>query len=253
MAHRPERRAVVRRVDGAYVKVVRPEKTAQVAQAARAAAVPGLRVPDVIGVDEAAGTVTTAALPGRTLHQLLVHASPQAVPAATALGRDLAVLHASPVPPAAAVHDGAAELAVLTRWEKLAGIHGVGRPVEAPDRRLLQDAGPLVPVHRDLHDKQALVDGDGRVGLLDFDLAAAGEAALDLANLLVHLELRGLQGLASPALIRAVAEAVLEGYAPTAAVLARIPVYDAATRRRLVAVYSFRPRQAAAARRLLAD
>ncbi|WP_396134697.1 phosphotransferase [Cellulomonas sp. ATA003] len=51
-------------------------------------------------------------------------------------------------------------------------------------------------VHRDLHDKQLLVDGSGGIGLLDFDLAAAGEAALDLANLLVHLELRVHQGCA---------------------------------------------------------
>lgn len=124
VAHRPERRAVVRRADGAYAKVVRPERTAQVARAARAAAVPGLRVPRVVDVDERRGVVTTAALPGVTLHQLLVHAAPEAVPAARAVGAALAVLHASPLAPGAVVHDAAAELAVLHRWEQLAAGHG---------------------------------------------------------------------------------------------------------------------------------
>jgi len=252
VAHRPERRAVVRSADGTYAKVVRPEHAAQVAEATRAAAVPGLHVPRVLDVDETAGVVTTAALPGVTLHQLLADRSSQAVAAARAVGAALALLHASPLPVGAVVHDGAAELAVLHRWERLAAAHGFAGAEPLPD--VLPGpggAGPLVPVHRDLHDKQALFDGD-RVGLLDFDLAAAGEAALDLANLLVHLELRGLQGIGTSELVRAAADAVLEGYAPSEAVLARLPAYDLATRRRLVAVYGFRPRHAAAARRLLA-
>lgn len=252
VAHRPERRAVVCRADGAYAKVVRPERAAQVARAARAAAVPGLHVPQVVDVDEARGVVTTAVLPGVTLHRLLVEGAPGAVAAARAVGAALAVLHASPLAPGAVVHDAAAELGVVRRWERLAAAHGLAAGPALPDLRLADPtaAGPFVPVHRDLHDKQALVDGD-RVGLLDFDLAAAGEAALDLANLLVHLELRGLQGTGSPALVQAAADAVLEGYAPSGAVLARVAAYDLATRRRLVAVYGFRPRHAAAARQLL--
>ena len=88
-------------------------------------------------------------------------------------------------------------------------------------------------------------------GLLDFDLAAAGEAALDLANLLVHLELRALQGVCDAEVARAAAGAVLAGYRPGPDVRRRLAVYDEAARRRLVAVYAFRPASGAAARRLL--
>lgn len=53
---------------------------------------------------------------------------------------------------------------------------------------------PLVWAHGDLHDKQILAAG-GRspLGLLDFDDTAQAEAALDLANLDVHLELHARQ------------------------------------------------------------
>lgn len=252
VAHRPERRAVVRRPDGAYSKVVRPGHIAAAVRAARAARGIGLRVPEIIGVDEQAGFFTTAPLPGRTLHALLAAHAPGVVTAARAVGTALAVLHAAPVPVGAPMHDGAAELAVLRRWERLAQTHGVLSDVPVGDCGLLQPSLPLVRVHRDLHDKQVLVADDGTVGMLDFDLAAAGEAALDLANLLVHLELRGLQDICGPDLARAAGLAVLDGYAPSDAVLARMPVYDAAARRRLAAVYAWRPRHAAAARLLAA-
>lgn len=252
VAHRPERRAVVRRGDGSYTKVLRAGRAADVARAARAAAVPGLRVPRVLAVDSSAGTVTTSALPGRTLHELLAVGAPEAVVAARATGRALATLHAFRPVGDAPLHDGAAELQVLRRWEALAAVHGLAADLPAPadDAGLTGPAQALVPVHRDLHDKQVLLAGAG-VGLLDFDLAALGEPALDLANLLVHLELRVLQGLARPGLARATADAALEGYGPGSATLARLPAYDRAARRRLVAVYAFRPRHAAAARLLL--
>ncbi len=49
---------------------------------------------------------------------------------------------------------------------------------------------PLVWAHGDLHDKQILaVGGPSPLALLDFDDSAQAEAALDLANLDVHLEL----------------------------------------------------------------
>ncbi len=250
VAHRPERRAVVRLADGTYAKVVRPDRTAEVARAARNATATGLRVPEVLDVDPVAGVVTTSALPGRTLHDLLRAGSADVPGAAREVGRVLASLHASPLRPGGVVHDAAAEQRVLDRWTGLAVAHGAGGA--APRiAGLAAGQGPLVPVHRDLHDKQLLVDVDGSVGLLDFDLAAAGEAALDLANLLVHLELRALQGACHPEVARAAAGAVLAGYRPGPDVRRRLAVYDEAARRRLVAVYAFRPASRAAARRLL--
>ena len=50
---------------------------------------------------------------------------------------------------------------------------------------------PTVWTHGDLHDRQVISrNGGSPFGLLDFDDAAQSEAARDLANLDVHLELR---------------------------------------------------------------
>jgi aminoglycoside phosphotransferase (APT) family kinase protein len=58
---------------------------------------------------------------------------------------------------------------------------------------------PMVWNHGDLHDMQVIArDGGSPFGLLDFDDAAQGEAARDLANLDVHLELRLRQNTLTP-------------------------------------------------------
>ena len=88
-----------------------------------------------------------------------------------------------------------------------------------------------------------VVDDDGAVGLLDFDLMAVGPPAVDLANVLVHLDLRVRQGLvADAAPLRA---AVLEGYQPGEDQLAELPRRERTTWQRLAAVYAFRPPRSA--------
>jgi hypothetical protein len=239
LAHRPERRAVVRG-PGGYTKLVRPDRFPAVAAAAgRAAALP-VRVPRVLAADAGGGRLTTAALPGRPLHELLD--TPAAVPACRALGAALAALHAAPVPAGTPRHDAAAEAAVLHRWTDLArawGAADVAVPPAVLEELRTGGSGPAVPLHRDLHDRQVLVADDGPVGLLDFDLLAAGEPALDLANLLAHLSLRQRQGLVDDA--RPLRAAVLEGYRLEPEVAARVPVHEVVTRARLAAVYAFRP------------
>jgi aminoglycoside phosphotransferase (APT) family kinase protein len=48
------------------------------------------------------------------------------------------------------------------------------------------------PVHRDFYEDQ-LLDGAGGLGILDFDDAAMSEPAVDVANLVAHLELLGVR------------------------------------------------------------
>jgi aminoglycoside phosphotransferase (APT) family kinase protein len=86
-----------------------------------------------------------------------------------------------------------------------------------------------------------LLEDTGPIGLLDLDLAACGDPALDLANLLVHFELRALQEHCSDARARACAVALLEGYSPDPPLLGRLAAYAAATRLRLAGLYCFRP------------
>jgi aminoglycoside phosphotransferase (APT) family kinase protein len=268
VAHRPERRAVLCRTtcSGAvvYDKHVRPDRTAALVRSAAGAAAASLRVPRVVDVDLELGIVTTQELPGRTLHELLGAADVApavVVAAARGTGRALAALHAGAVPPGAPAHDVSAEVAVCLRWLAAARGHQVldSALADALSQRaaaLAADPGAapvLAPLHRDLHDKQVLVPPHGPVGLLDLDLAAAGEPSLDLANLLVHLRLRALQCHTSEALARACAAAGLEEYAPSPAVEDRLAAYDRTARWRLAAVYAFRPAGAAAALALLED
>ena len=65
---------------------------------------------------------------------------------------------------------------------------------------------------------------------------AAGDPALDLANLVEHLLLRGRQGvLADP---DSAVEALLSGYRPDEDTSSRVTSYRAPSARRLVAVYA---------------
>ena len=67
---------------------------------------------------------------------------------------------------------------------------------------------------------------------------AAGDPALDLANLIEHLLLRRRQGvLADPA---SAVQALLSGYRPDEDVSSRVDSYRALAARRLAVVYAFR-------------
>jgi aminoglycoside/choline kinase family phosphotransferase len=101
------------------------------------------------------------------------------------------------------VHSPEVEVADLRRWVNRWLRHYNDVPEAASQRatlsaradyvirNLLRTApDPLVWAHGDLHDKQILAaGGPSPLGLLDFDDTAQAEAAVDLANLDVHLEL----------------------------------------------------------------
>ena len=257
VSHRPERRAVLRRVPvpaagtGApesgrdevqYAKVVPLKKHRGLETSARLAASLPLRTPRVLAADPVRGTVTTAALPGVPLHDLL--SGPRAVASCTAAGAALAEVHGLSPPGDLRHHGWSHEQAVTQRWEHLATRFGVGSSgsqerKHSVEARTGADPEEMVLIHRDFHDLQVLVAEDGSVGVLDFDLMALGDPSLDLANLLAHLELRCRQGVVSDA--GPLRQAVLSGYAPTPAVLSRVAGYEALAARRLAAVYGFRP------------
>jgi aminoglycoside phosphotransferase (APT) family kinase protein len=199
--------------------------------------------------------VRLRAVPGRALHDRLADADLPG--AAAAAGAALRALHDGPLPVGAPVRDARAEIAGLEhRAVALAAHAAPGSPARALAQRMLAlaarvagelrtgAAGRTVAVHGDLHDKQILVADDGTVGIIDFDTLTAGEAALDLANLVVHLELRALQGACTAGAAAAAGRALLDAYAPDAAMRARMPAYARATRLRLAWLYAFRPSRA---------
>ncbi len=253
VVHRPERRGVVRTDEGeglTFTKVVRPRRTAGIVhRMEQAAAVPGLRAPHVTGADERAGTIRMSTLPGRTLHDLLTGGVPEGV--ARSVGEAVRTLHSATEVEGVPGHDLGAEVDIARGLLDLARLHRALDPrlLDALDRDVAQAAARIVaagPVgerallHRDLHDKQLLVD-DGRVGMLDVDTLGLGDPALDLGNLLAHLDLRVEQGWASEPVARAVEVGMLVGYAPAERTIAAAAGYRALTRARLRALYAFRP------------
>ena len=95
---------------------------------------------------------------------------------------------------------------------------------ERPWRGLVEPA----PIHRDVHLRQLFYAHD-RVTLIDWDLVARGDPALDIGNFLVYLETH-LGGQAAPA-----SAAFLDGYVAQdgSRSLERVPLYKAFTYLRL--------------------
>lgn len=142
------------------------------------------------------------------------------------IGAAVARLHTSSVVlgPATSVADHLRDLVrphpeVLARaFPALSGqIHGL------LDGLLAMPACGTAPIHRDLHPRQLLLSGS-RVWLLDWDLAAQGDPALDVGNFCAYLRARWPEATAEVAVT-----AFRAGYAPLAGpgVLARVGWFEA--------------------------
>jgi aminoglycoside phosphotransferase (APT) family kinase protein len=265
VVHRWGRRAVVAAPDR-YVKLLARGKAERVAAVSvrlhDLGTAAGFAVPAVLA--SAGDRVEFSVLPGRSLHELGAAGDGPAWRAAWEVwARHWPVL-ATAVPGAGELpeHTAEDEARTLLGWAAhLESFPGLLRAAPgAVAARAEQIAGRLVALpadrraravlHRDLHDQQLLFDG-ARAGLLDFDTAAVGEPALDLANLAVHLDLRVAQGLLAPELRTAGRAAVDEVGRRLAVDPARLAVHAEATRLRLACVYAFRPRWRAVAQQLL--
>ena len=77
--------------------------------------------------------------------------------------------------------------------------------------------------------------------MLDVDTLGLGDPALDLGNLLAHLDLRVEQGWTDRGSARDVEAGVLAGYRPDERTTQAAAGYRALTRARLRALYAFRP------------
>ena len=153
------------------------------------------------------------------------------------------------------LHDAEQELVNVRRWIDHWLRHSEGIPDAAPGRaallaqadavRALLLAGPHDPLewaHGDLHDKQILgTDNAAAPGLLDFDESCRAEAALDLANLDVHLELRRRQNLLTARRFAVAHASIVSAASRLHISPERFEAYAASTRLRLACMYSFRP------------
>jgi hypothetical protein len=108
------------------------------------------------------------------------------------------------------------------------------------DRLASQPETSPVLCHRDLHDKQILLDPAGGGSLIDLDLLAAGPPALDVGNILAHLRLRALKGAHLPWC--EIAYRVARYAVPARRIEESLPGWTAATLLRLALIYSRRHR-----------
>ena len=251
LSHRAGTRAVVR-LPHEYAKVVRPRRVLRLAETLRTAEQLRVAAPRVISVEAEAGVVRLAPLDGVPFGEVINRES------ATRVGGALRKMHAGPADAALSAHSSEDERHVVEKW--LGHLDWLRADLAADARErarhvvdALADETPAqsAPIHRDLHDGQLVVRDDGSIGVLDFDTLARGEPALDLANLLVHLELAVLLGVVAREMVETAREALLAAYDPSPETARCIPAYADATRVRLVCVHAFRPGNTRAARALL--
>jgi len=161
----------------------------------------GVSVPPPFGALPEMGMWLMARVGGSPARDLLE--GPAGPALAARLADALHKLHRAPVP-AGRTHTVADELAILTdRLERAARERPewAGRIARLAGACMAAAAG-LAPremalVHRDFYADQVMVDG-GRVYLLDLDLCAAGDPALDAGNFAGHLVEQALRGHGDP-------------------------------------------------------
>jgi hypothetical protein len=276
VVHRAHKRAVVKAGDRFY-KIFRPrqsdEAAARHSRTNAFLAAGNFLSPDVVSYTQ--GCLLITALPGRSLFEL--GSDPAASDAefegiwqgwsrAWVRQQSLAVTDAYRSSLAAlAPRPAAIELGNLQRMVDRWLLHAR----DVPEARRQRDAvaaaageisrqllrtgpDPLVWSHGDLHDKQIFATApDAPLGLLDFDGAGLAEAAVDLANLAVHVHLRQRQGRLTVGRYRTARRHIIAAAEELQVTPARFDAYANATCLRLACLYSFRPQWTALAEDLL--
>ena len=222
----------------------------------------GIHVAEPLGYAPKMRMQLQAWAPGQTLNQLVMGQDIRPFMAPTAQG--LAKFHSLPVP-LPVNGDGPVMLKPYGVGEELANLDRfvqelvTVRPSFAPEALRLLDAlrqwasrlpspPAATPIHRDFYYSQVLVqDGPGeeRLTLIDFDLMALGDPALDVANFTAHLVFLGMDKLGDAEALVPAGCLFLESYARRRSLeptfWSRFRFYQAATFFRLLKVVAPRP------------
>lgn len=279
LVHRAHKRAVIH-AGGQYIKVFRPGRALDAAIRHTLATIPAgdgpFLTPRILAADP--DVIVFSSLPGRSYYELgqdhttvtdesFSHTWTQwsrawasTVSSTSSAGLRASLDHLPEHPPEA-------EAVNLRRWINHWLRHSEGIPEAATGRAALLEQAqialtrltetptdPLGWAHGDLHDKQILGAGPAAApGLLDFDETCLAEAALDLANLDVHLELRLRQHLLTTRRYVIAHRSILATAQKLHVSPDRFAAYAACTRLRLACLYSFRPPWGADASQYLND
>lgn len=189
-AYRPTRGAVIeaRGAGGdaphAYLKVLRPERIARIAQV-HAALGSSLPVPDVL--DHADDRLLLGAVPGAPLRRALRRGEPLPDPESLV---DLSVRLAVSGADAGESPDHRAD-PTASAARLLAHVPDAGPRIDAVVAAARHLEGSAVTVHGDLHGGQILVSDARVTGLIDLDGVGRGRMVHDAANLIAYLEVQG--------------------------------------------------------------
>jgi aminoglycoside phosphotransferase (APT) family kinase protein len=230
-------------------------RTARLTAALRArgfdeAAADGIATPALLGEVPALGMWLQARVAGRPATELLRPGADGA--AAARVGAALAKLHRLG-PPAGRQWTLGDELAALDRSlaAAAAGLPSLEtRPLAAAARALAatMPVGASGPVHRDFHPDQALIDG-ARVWLVDLDLYAMADPALDAGNFAAHLIETALREHGDAAALDGHVSRFLAAWSESGppGAPARVPAWTALALARCAAIAAARPSRRAAA------
>ena len=262
LAYRPERRLVVKLVDEQGARVLKGYRRSRFAAAETVHRWASLALAQgaLAAAPSPRSHAKECALEWPFLEGQPLDLHPEAADGFFRLGDGLASLQAKPTWPDAPRHEALHEIEVLDKLCASLERAGLALPPGWRSVRASLVPGPehesvtLRACHRDLHDGQLMVVG-GRLVLLDFDLACVADPALDPANLIAHLKLRELQGLAgaTDASVDRCGRELLDGLGrdgePDFA--RRLRFYQGAAFLRLALVYALRPPWAHLSRELL--
>ncbi len=172
-----------------------------------------LSLPDAPAYDQDRRVLYLGAMPGRRIADLPACSLPHAL---SALGRAAAALHGCEMPTGLLPDgqalweeqiDSAVRLIARARPDVSVEAAALARELQASR----PDDDPNVPLHGDLHLKNALIDR-GRVSLIDLDQMVAGPAVMDMAAVVASLIADGLTGRAPTHAVRASVQSFADGY-----------------------------------------
>ncbi|MEZ5977243.1 MAG: hypothetical protein R3F34_03385 [Planctomycetota bacterium] len=253
LAWRPGRRVVAAIGEGDSTVIHKGHRRSRFARALarqRAAARIGeqcsFAVPALVDVDEAAATLVLARVDG--LEPGFARSDADDF---RTIGRGIAEMQAADPGCELDRHTAQDELDVVDATHRRL-VRAIGRGLDGFEllRERVAALAPranetFVPCHRDLHDRQFLLGANGP-SLLDFDSLCEADSALDPANLLAHVALRRLQGLAGVDAqgARACSEALVDGLGPVVdrTFFEHLRFYQSTSLLRLACVYAIRPR-----------
>jgi Ser/Thr protein kinase RdoA (MazF antagonist) len=204
----------------------------------------GISVAEPLGLVPALQMGVQRKVPGTPATQLLPGASGVAL--ARRITDAIDKLHRLGPPPARR-HTMADELAILRpRLTAVADLHPMLEPRLVRLLDSCERVGAAMPeprcvgVHRDFYPDQVLVDGP-RLYLLDLDLYAMGDPALDVGNFIAHLVEQGLRVHGDAGALSAQISAMEERFSALSGDLARARVYVALTLARHISISTLFP------------